>query len=48
MPGYPALQREIAEILESGHIDDPKTMYRPIEFIQSIQRYHSIEQRWGK
>lgn len=44
MPGFPSLMKEIAEFIECG----PMTQdFRPIEFIRAIERYASIEQRWG-
>ena len=41
--GFPVLFKEIAEILECGDICD----YRSVEFIQSVEKFASIEQRWG-
>jgi len=43
MKGYPPLMKEIAEIIEVGQIDNSKQLFRPIEFIQCFQKYHSIE-----
>jgi hypothetical protein len=37
--------KEIAEIFECGQLDQSK--FRPVEFISCIERYASIEQRWG-
>ena len=44
IPGFSPLGKEIAEILESGRIQD----FKPINYIERIERYASIEQRWGK
>ena len=44
MPGFPCLLKEIAEIIECGPLDDS---FRAIEYIKAIERYASIEQRWG-
>jgi hypothetical protein len=35
--------KEIAEIFESGDL----LRYKSIHFIESIERYSAIEQRWG-
>lgn len=44
MPGFPSLMKEVAEIIECGPLTEE---YRPIEFIRAIERFASIEQRWG-
>jgi hypothetical protein len=38
-PGFPMLMKEIAEIFESGNLQD----YQCIDFISSIERYSQIE-----
>jgi len=43
LPGFPMLMKEIAEIFESGDL----MQYRAIDFIRSMERFSSIEQRWG-
>ena len=43
MSGFPMLMKEIAEIFESGNLLD----FRCIDYVRSIQRYSSIQQRWG-
>lgn len=44
MRGFPYLEKEIAEILESGRIQD----FCPIQYIKTIEKFASIEQRWGR
>jgi hypothetical protein len=46
MPGFPCLLKETAEILECGPLNTEE--FRAVEFVQCIERYASIEQRWGK
>jgi hypothetical protein len=41
MQGVPCLMKEIAEIFECGQLDRNK--FRPVEFIQCVERYASIE-----
>ena len=41
LPGFPSLMKEVAEIIEAGNISE--TNYRSIEFIQSMERYASVE-----
>jgi len=36
--------KEIAEIIECGPLTE---RFRAIEFIKAMERYSSIEQRWG-
>ncbi|CDW75128.1 UNKNOWN [Stylonychia lemnae] len=43
LPGFPMLQKEIAEIFQCGSLLN----YRAIDFINNIERYSSIQQRWG-
>jgi hypothetical protein len=38
--------REIAEIFECGGFNQDE--FRAIEYVQCIEKYASIEQRWGK
>ena len=44
MPGFPSLHKEIAEIIECGQLDHS---FRAMEYIKAIERYASVEQRWG-
>ena len=44
MPGFPGLLKEIAEILECGPLNDE---FRAIEYVNAIERYAQVEQRWG-
>jgi len=46
MPGFPFLERELAEIVECGDVREG--CFRAVEFIECIERYAHIEQRWGK
>jgi hypothetical protein len=43
MPGFPMLMKEIAEFFESGTLQE----YRCVDFVTSLRRFSSIEQRWG-
>ena len=43
MDGFPCFYKEVAEIFECGRIQ--KQRFRPIEFIESIEKYAAIEQR---
>ena len=44
--GFPCLMKEKAEIFECGGFNSDE--FRAIDFVQCIERYASIEQRWGK
>jgi len=39
--------KEISEILECGNLTGKDQFFGPIQFIQGINKYQSIEQRWG-
>jgi hypothetical protein len=43
MPGFPSLYKEIAEIIECGDLQE----FRAYEFVKSIYRFASVEQRFG-
>ena len=43
MPGFPALYKEIAEIIECGQLED----FKGYDYVKSIYRFASIEQRFG-
>ena len=44
LQGYPCLFKEIAEIIECGELSDK---FRAVEYIKAIERYASVQQRWG-
>ena len=43
LSGFPMLMKEVVEILECGQLRD----YRIVEFVEHIERYSNIKQRWG-
>ena len=43
--GLPSLMKEIAEFIECGPLNSE---FRSVEYIQAIEKYASIEQRWGR